>query len=169
MNPFSDSDDDNDSHEKGAIFTNASNVRSRVRNAYGRFEKDIFMVGKLVRENQWNATLARSMYYQNSYMVGSAWVVEQSEPLVRLETIRGFIHNLGKKKKLQSAFSEEELKILTELGKKLDKFRKNVMDTHDFRSTPARIHAERAGNDALDIIENSETYEKILGLRADNS
>ena len=170
-NPYGslDEDEDPDPHERGSIFTNASNIRSRLRDSYGRFERDLFTVGKLVRENRWDVAQARNMYYQRVYYVGTTCVVEESAPHTRIVALRAFLYKISKKKKLQGAFTKEELNVLTELDKKLKKFYTDVMGSHDNRTSPARIKTERAGKEALDLIENSETYEKILGLQSDNS
>lgn len=170
MNPFSDSDDDEtDPHEKGSIFTNASNIRQRLKNAFVAFERDILAVGKMTREDRWTVNQCRAWYYENSYYTGSGWVVETSGPLARLRNVSAFVTKATKKKKCKSAFTKEELSILEDFGKKLKIFYTSVMGSHDFRSAVAKSHVEKSGEVAIEIVENTETYEKILGLRADNS
>jgi hypothetical protein len=170
MNPFSDSDDDEtDPHEKGAIFTNASNIRQRLKNAFVAFERDILAVGKMAREDRWTVNQCRALYYENSYYTGSGWVVETSGPLVRLRNVSAFVTKATKKKKCKSAFTKEEIDILEDFGKKLKKFYTGVTGSHDFRNAVAKSHVEKSGEVAIEIVENTETYEKIVGLRADNS
>ena len=99
MNPFSDSDDENDPHEKGSIFTNASNIRQRLKNAFVAFERDILAVGKMTREDRWTVNQCRAWYYENSYYTGSGWVVETSGPRARLRNVSVFVTKATKKKK----------------------------------------------------------------------
>ena len=150
MNPFSDSDDENDPHEKGSIFTNASNIRQRLKNAFVAFERDILAVGKMTREDRWTVNQCRAWYYENSYYTGSGWVVETSGPLARLRNV-------------------SELSILEDFGKKLKTFYTSVMGSHDFRNAIAKSHVEKSGEVAIEIVENTETYEKIFGLQSNNS
>lgn len=169
MNPFSDSDDDADPHEKGSIFTNASNIRQRLKNAFVAFERDILAVGKMTREDRWTVNQCRAWYYENSYYTGSGWVVETSGPLARLRNVSAFVMKATKKKKCKSAFTKEELSILEDFGKKLKIFYTSVMGSHDFRNAIAKNHVEKSGKVAIEIVENTDTYEKMLGLQSNNS
>ena len=168
MNPFSDSDDNADPHEKGSIFTNASNIKQRLKNAFVAFERDILAVGKMSREDRWTVNQCRALYYENSYYTGTGWVVETSGPLARLRNVSAFVTKATKKKKCKSAFTEE-ISILEDFGKKLKKFYTSVMGSHDFRNSVAKSHVEKSGEVAIEIVENTDTYEKILGLQSNNS
>lgn len=86
-----------------------------------------------------------------------------------MRTFAAFVAKAVKKKKCKSAFTKEELEVLSDLNAKLKKFYTGVMGSHDFRHAIAKNHTENSGKIAIEIVENSETYEKILGLRTDNS
>ena len=165
----SDDDEDDekpDPREKSfSLFTNAENVKPRLRKVYVPVEKDLYKVQKLSKSGHWDATLCKSMYYEYYYYNGNGWTVVTSAAKSRLDSLRCMVYKAYKKRRCKKAFTDEELKELKGLFELLKKFNEFTMGCQNSRGTTADHKASMAGTIAIQICDKAEVYERIMEIR----
>ena len=156
-----DADDlgEDESNIKGAIFTRASNVKQRLKRAFVPFEKDLYMIKRLMDTNKWDHHTCHDMYWERAYWVGNSYVVETSGPLSRMRTVGNLIRVGATKKRCRKAFTDEEYAIMQDLWKEMKNF---IDNERKAQNSNGRSIVYNFGLCGRQFAENLETYEKVI-------
>lgn len=156
-----DADDlgEDESNIKGAIFTRASNVKQRLKRAFVPFEKDLYMIKRLMDTDKWNHHTCHDMYWERGYWVGNSYVVETSGPLSRMRTVGNLIRVGATKKRCRKAFTDEEYAIMQDLWKEMKNF---IDNERKAQTSNGRSIVYNFGLCGKQFAENLETYEKVI-------
>ena len=155
--------DENDPNIKGAIFTRSSNVKKRLKQSFIPFEKDLYMIKRLVDEKRWDHRICHELYWERVYQMynGQAWVtcVETSAALSRMRNANHYIKTAATKKRCRRAFTDEEFRIIQQIWKDSKSF---VDNEGKARITNARSVIYNFGLCGKQFAEDCDEFEKII-------